>query len=115
MENKEQNTRWPDSVRLKMIEKSKFYDRPDIYQYGYYDGYQNRNKQSSQPINSELTQLRAENERLKEDNDYWKLRCQLAEDCLEKSPCDPDITSEQIDAWKAYHEFIKQFGGKLYH
>jgi len=32
--------RWPDSVRLKMIDKSEFYAEPKIYQYGYYDGYQ---------------------------------------------------------------------------
>lgn len=31
---------WPDEVRLKMIEKSQFYQEPQIYQYGYYDGYQ---------------------------------------------------------------------------
>ncbi len=32
---------WPDNVRLKMIEKSKFYDPNErIYEYGYYDGYQ---------------------------------------------------------------------------
>jgi hypothetical protein len=31
---------WPDSIRLEMIEHSKFYDDPRIYQYGFYDGYQ---------------------------------------------------------------------------
>ena len=31
---------WPDAVRLKMIEKSEFYQEPNIYQYGFYDGYQ---------------------------------------------------------------------------
>jgi hypothetical protein len=32
---------WPDDVRLKMIEKSKFYpDDERVYQYGFYDGYQ---------------------------------------------------------------------------
>ena len=61
---------------------------------------------------SELTQLKAENERLKGEVYYWKTLCQLAEDCLEKSPCDPDITSEQIEAWKADHRIIKQFGAK---
>jgi hypothetical protein len=35
-----QNANWPDSVRLKMIEKSEHYDNPQVYQYGYYDGYQ---------------------------------------------------------------------------
>lgn len=32
--------RWPDAVRLKMIERSEFYTQPNIYQYGFYDGYQ---------------------------------------------------------------------------
>ena len=32
---------WPDEVRLKMIENSKFYpDDERVYQYGFYDGYQ---------------------------------------------------------------------------
>lgn len=35
---------WPDNVRLQMIERSEFYSEPKIYQYGYYDGYQNRFK-----------------------------------------------------------------------
>jgi len=42
--------------------------------------------------------------------DYWKERCLLAETCLEKSPCDPDINSEQIEAWNAYHNFIRLNG-----
>ena len=41
---------WPDSVRLKMIEKSEFYGEPRIYQYGYYDGYQKRNDQIKKAI-----------------------------------------------------------------
>ena len=44
------------------------------------------------------------------DTDYWKQRCLLAERCLEKSPCDPDITSDQIKAWNAYHKFISWAG-----
>lgn len=39
--------------------------------------------------------------------DYWQQRCKLAEYCLEVSPCDQDITDEQIAAHKAYHNFIK--------
>ena len=31
---------WPDEVRLKMIEKSEFYSEPQVYQYGFYDGFQ---------------------------------------------------------------------------
>ena len=54
--------------------------------------------------------LQSENERLKAEMDYWKTKCELTEDCLEKSPCDPDITSEQIEAWQTYHRFIKEFG-----
>ncbi len=36
---------------------------------------------------------------------YWKKRCELTEKCLDESPCDPDITSEQITA----HENLKMF------
>ena len=42
--------RWPDSVRLKMIEKSEFYGEPTIYQYGYYDGYQLQNEKIDKAI-----------------------------------------------------------------
>ena len=42
-----------------------------------------------------------------EVDDYWKTRCELAEAIIEACPCDPDITTEQIEAWKNYHEFIK--------
>lgn len=44
------------------------------------------------------------------DVDYWKQRCLLAEKCLEESHCDPDITSDQIKAWNAYHKFISWAG-----
>lgn len=40
------------------------------------------------------------------DAEYWRRRCELAERCLEVSPCDPDITKEQIVAHKAYDEFL---------
>ncbi len=40
---KAENSNWPDSVRLEMVEKSNHYDNPQVYQYGYYDGYQKRN------------------------------------------------------------------------
>ena len=41
MTAEEQKSNWPDEVRLKMIEKSKFYpDDEQVYQYGFYDGYQ---------------------------------------------------------------------------
>ncbi len=45
------------------------------------------------------------------DLDYWKTRCQLAEKCLDETPCDPDITYEQMKAWDAYHEFISSWTG----
>jgi hypothetical protein len=44
------------------------------------------------------------------DVDYWKQRCLLAEKCLEESPCDPDITADQIKARNAYHKFISGVG-----
>ncbi len=42
--------RWPDDVRLKMIEKSEFYNNPTVYQYGYYDGYQKRKEDISKAV-----------------------------------------------------------------
>jgi len=38
--------------------------------------------------------------------DYWRTRCELAEECLEQSPCDTDITRRQIEANNAYCNFI---------
>lgn len=38
---------------------------------------------------------------------YWKMRCALAETYIEESPCDPDITGEQIAAYREYTDFIK--------
>jgi hypothetical protein len=36
-----ENKNWPDAVRLKMIERTEYYEpNGRIYQYGYYDGYQ---------------------------------------------------------------------------
>lgn len=37
---------------------------------------------------------------------YWKTRCELAESCLNESPCDTDITSEQIVAHRKYNDFL---------
>lgn len=33
---------------------------------------------------------------------YWRERCTLAEEYIDKSPCDPDITDNQ---WKAYQDW----------
>ena len=57
MENKKHY--WSDEVRLKMIEKSEFYSDPKLYQFGFYDGYHS--------LTRELSELREENERLKEE------------------------------------------------
>lgn len=43
----EKFTKWPDAVRLKMIEKSEFYTEPRIYQYGFYDGYTLQSEQNA--------------------------------------------------------------------
>ena len=39
--------------------------------------------------------------------EYWKRRCELAEAINEASPCDPDITERQVEAWRLYYSFIK--------
>lgn len=41
---------WPDEVRLHMIEKSEFYQTPNIYQYGFYDAYQLQNAKIDEAI-----------------------------------------------------------------
>jgi len=38
--------------------------------------------------------------------EYWRTRCELAEKCLKESPCDPDVTSDQIRAHASYNEFV---------
>ena len=51
MSEKMQNTikdRWPDQVRLDMIENSEWYESPSVYQYGFYDGYQRAKKETKQ-------------------------------------------------------------------
>lgn len=47
------------------------------------------------------------------DSDYWKQRCLLAEKCLDESPCDQDVTMEQLSAWKSYHNFINSEGNRF--
>ncbi len=51
--------------------------------------------------------MREELLKMEEEVNYWKIRCKLAETCIEESPCDPDITEGQIIAHDNYHEFIK--------
>jgi hypothetical protein len=43
---------------------------------------------------------------------YWKIRCLLAEKCLNESPCDPDIAKAQIEANNAYVKFLAENGQK---
>jgi hypothetical protein len=43
--------------------------------------------------------------------EYWKHRCKLAEKVIEVSPCDPDITPEQIKAISDYKSFLS--GGEI--
>lgn len=39
--------------------------------------------------------------------EYWKERCELAEEYIKYSPCDPDINDKQLNAWKKYKGFIE--------
>jgi hypothetical protein len=63
-------------------------------------------------ITNEAMEAYAQQFREVGDSEYWNKRCVLAEKCLEKSPCDPDITSEQIEALDNYHQFIRLNGNK---
>lgn len=38
--------------------------------------------------------------------EYWKQRSLLAEKVIEESPCDSDITEDQISAWNDYRYFL---------
>jgi len=42
--------------------------------------------------------------------EYWKRRCLLAEKINEVSPCDPDMTKQQIEAINKYNDFILFYG-----
>lgn len=46
--------------------------------------------------------------------DYWQVRCALAEKFIDESPCDPDITKEQTEAWAKYQDYIKTVGGNCH-
>jgi len=37
--------------------------------------------------------------------EYWKKRCELAEDFIEESPDDPDVTQKQFEAYKKWQAF----------
>lgn len=71
--------------------------------------YMNTEKTNLEQNQSALSKT-ADSGSLLSDVDYWKQRCLLAEKCLEESPCDPDITDDQIKAWDAYHKFIRWAG-----
>jgi len=39
--------------------------------------------------------------------EYWKKRAELAEKYISESPCDPDITTEQLNAYLQWQEYLK--------
>ena len=42
--------RWQDETRLKMIEKSEFYQQSQVYQYGFFDAWQMQNDKIERAI-----------------------------------------------------------------
>jgi len=48
--------------------------------------------------------------KLKQEIEYWKTRCKLVEDILDKTPCDPDITTEQYSAHIKLNNFLSEHG-----
>ena len=67
-----------------------------------------------QQLRSKIKQLALHDVSDSADADYWSERCKHVENIWEKSPCDPDITDEQIEAHNDYHNFIKENGSKDY-
>lgn len=61
---------WTDEVRLKMIEKSEFYSEPQVYQYGFYDGFQHAQSQTQELIEiiKELTPMAEDGYKLHKKN-----------------------------------------------
>ena len=51
----EQKNNWPDEIRLEMVDRSKLYENPSVYQYGYYDGYQKALAQLSAPNTGKIS------------------------------------------------------------
>lgn len=47
------------------------------------------------------------------DERYWANRCRLAEEIAELTGR-MDTHTELLDAWKEYHEFIREHGSKEY-
>jgi len=41
------------------------------------------------------------------NTEYWKERCELAEDFISESPCDPDINEYQAKAYTKWQRFIR--------
>ena len=39
--------------------------------------------------------------------EFWEQRALLAESIINQSPCDPDITPGQIEAWEKYEKFME--------
>lgn len=46
------------------------------------------------------------NNEIEKSLELWKARCELAEDFIDKSPCDPDIYNEQLKAYQKWQTFI---------
>jgi hypothetical protein len=40
---------------------------------------------------------------------YYQMKCMLLENVEKESPCDPDITSDQIIAYKRLNKFKKDY------
>lgn len=55
----------------------------------------------------EIESMEMELDALAKIKDYWYNRCYQSEKFIEESPCDPDITKEQIEAHKNWQESKK--------
>lgn len=53
---------------------------------------------------------------IKEQLDYWRQRCEAAEDYISESPCDHNMTTPQLKAywkWKELKDAINDKGSNI--
>lgn len=58
-------------------------------------------------MNIDAIHYKQEIKRLREERDQFKGLFEAANDYINETPCDPDITENQLAAWTKYNELVK--------